>query len=83
MSHFYGIMHGSKGEATRCGTKTSGMTIVAASWKGAIEVHLYYDEKTKQDMFCVRQIPWNEQGSGLLLAKGVVGGNCARAGRSE
>ena len=33
MSHFYGSMEGSRGEATRCGTKSSGLSIHARGWR--------------------------------------------------
>ena len=29
MSHFYGVLGGSRGEATRCGTKKSGLVTYA------------------------------------------------------
>ena len=40
MSHFYGKLKGSRGEATRCGTRSSGLKTTAASWDGAIHVYL-------------------------------------------
>ena len=45
MSHFYSIIQGNRGHATRCGTKDSGVTATAASWTGAIRPELWYDEK--------------------------------------
>ena len=71
MSHFYGVLSGSRGEATRCGTKNSGMSATAASWKGAINVVLY--EENGVDMYRVVQIPWRGNGVSKVLAKGVVG----------
>jgi len=32
MAHFYGILRGSRSPATRCGTKTSGLTASARGW---------------------------------------------------
>ena len=37
MAHFYGSMQGSRGEATRCGTKGSGMSAHVRSWTHGIE----------------------------------------------
>jgi len=45
MSHFYGTLQGNRGEATRCGTKKSGIETYAASWKGAIRCHTYINAK--------------------------------------
>lgn len=36
MSRFYGTIQGTRGEATRCGDKASGMETYCASWDGAI-----------------------------------------------
>lgn len=41
MARFYGTLRGSRGEATRCGTRTSGMTATAASWSGAVVAETY------------------------------------------
>lgn len=58
MSHFYGTLQGSRGKATRCGTKNSGMDVTAASWEGAVQVEMY----EQQGMDCVRisVIPWGQ-----------------------
>jgi hypothetical protein len=73
MSHFYGTLKGNKGEATRAGSKNSGIITYAASWRGAIVTRVYHDEKTDEDVFTVSQTTW--QGSGIqeALAQGVIG----------
>lgn len=38
MSHFYGSMIGSRGEATRCGTPSSGIWAHVRGWNLGIEV---------------------------------------------
>lgn len=58
MSHFYGVLRGQAGETTRCGSKVSGVRTVAASWHGAIAVHVWFDEKTGEDRYRVDRIPW-------------------------
>jgi hypothetical protein len=40
MATFYGTVQGSRGEASRLGTRKSGLRAVAASWQGAVEVAL-------------------------------------------
>ncbi len=61
MAHFYGTLEGSRGMATRCGTKSSGMRVVAASWSGAVKTVLAQssDDKTIAD---VSVIPWHGHG---------------------
>ena len=71
MSHFYGTLQGSRGEATRCGTANSGLVTYAAGWKGAICVHV--TECNGQDHYTVDLVPW--QGSGgeyTRLAEGIL-----------
>lgn len=36
MSEFYGILQGSRGEATRCGSKASGIEATAETWGSVI-----------------------------------------------
>ena len=73
MSHFYGTMKGSRGEATRCGTKKSGMVITAASWNGAIQVQLYHGSDGV-DYVIVRETQWHGQGRNRVLYDGKIGG---------
>ena len=72
MSHFYGTLKGTRGEAARCGSKSSGITTTAASWAGAITVRLWQDE-TGRDCFSVEQIPWRGRGERRSIAFGYVG----------
>lgn len=72
MSHFYGTLQGTRGEATRCGTKNSGIRTIAASWKGAIAVYVYQDEQGR-DCFKVEQRPWHGSGVSREIANGVIG----------
>lgn len=73
MSHFYGTIHGQAGEATRRGSKASGVTIVAASWSGAIQVQLWYDAEANIDRYTVSQIPWHGSGYPHNITEGIVG----------
>ena len=72
MSHFYGRLNGSRGEATRCGHKTTGMTTIAASWRGAILVQLWHDEDSDQDWALVEMTPWHGHGINRELYRGPV-----------
>ncbi len=72
MSHFYGTMQGSRGQATRCGTKSSGIEVVAAAWGGAIRTTLFVNEQG-QDCYLVEQVAWQGVGEYKKLAEGVIG----------
>lgn len=74
MSHFYGTLQGNRGEATRCGSKSSGVVTYAASWQGAVRVQLYYDEATGKDMASVELVPWRGVGAYQTIYDGPVGG---------
>lgn len=68
MAHFYGNLKGSRGEATRCGTARSGLTVSARSWAGSVTVEL---EDTDSGTLCR-----------ILCADGSkVGGNVLYSGR--
>ena len=72
MSHFYGTLQGSRGEATRCGTKSSGIVTYAASWQGAIRVCVTQD-KFGHDVFTVEMMPWKGAGDYRMIAHGEMG----------
>jgi len=75
MSHFYGTINGkAKNESTQCGSKNSGLNIVAASWEGAVEVEIRYDEKNDCDMVSVKLIPWKSNGINRELYIGKISG---------
>ncbi len=73
MSHFYGTLQGSRGQATRLGAKNSGLRVQAASWTGCIETRIYYDKDHERNMFRVWLTPWGSQGGmGRIIAEGVL-----------
>ena len=75
MSHFYGTLEGNRGEATRCGTKSSGLITEAAGWQGAIRVTVYHTDD--RDMFRVELIPWQgSAGKHVTLAAGELDASC-------
>lgn len=75
MSHFYGSIPVSarKTEATARGHKSTGITVRAASWKGAIEVHFWCDEETGLDLFRVYHTTHGGAGLDKVIASGIVG----------
>ena len=82
MSHFYGTLTGQAGEATRCGSKGSGVRTIAASWSGAIQVSLWYNARTGQDEYTVARVPWSGRGDIKIIATGIVGGGAQSRGRN-
>jgi len=73
MSHFYGTLFGaSPKKVTRCGTAETGLTAIAASWNGAVEVALYV--KDGVDFARVYLVPWFGKGTKRLLYEGPVSG---------
>lgn len=69
-SQFYGKLRGrSQTEATRCGTKDSGLSMVAASKTGAITVKLWH--RDGKDYFDIRVTDWgSSRFYGIPLAIG-------------
>lgn len=72
MSHFYGTLQGARGEATRCGTKSSGLIVKAASWQGAVSVTL--TEINGVDYATVDLIHWHGAGTTKRLYNGPISG---------
>lgn len=77
MAHFRSTIKGHRGEASRLGTKTSGMDATVASWQGAVSVRLWHDEETGQDMAEVALATHHGAGVNRVLYRGpVCGATC-------
>ena len=74
MSHFYGTVKGTNGEATRCGDADSGMETHTASWQGAVRVKLFVDGNTGKDWAIVELVPWRGQGTNATIYSCAVRG---------
>lgn len=72
MAHFIAYVRGQRGEASRLGSKTSGMHSTTASWQGSVTVELY--EKAGVDYALVSLNPWKGQGSAKMIYDGPVSG---------
>jgi len=72
MSYFYGTLKGNRGEATRCGSKESGMETHCASWQGAIRCFAYAREDGI-DCVTIERILWHGRGKYKLLYDGPIG----------
>lgn len=60
MAHFYGGVHGNRGEATRLGTKDSGLNTFANGWGIGARTVCYYLPDKDEDRVQV----WITHGSG-------------------
>jgi hypothetical protein len=77
VAHFRGIIRGQRGEASRLGSKASGLDVQAASWQGKVTVHLW--EKNGVDMALVELDQHHGKGTTRTLYNGPVSG-CAGEG---
>lgn len=72
MAQFRGTIQGFRGEASRLGSKDSGLHVTAASWQGAVSVDLF--EANGVDIACVRLQPHYGKGTSRILYEGPVSG---------
>ena len=63
MAHFYAGIHGNRGEATRLGTKSSGITAFVNGWSTGVRVTISYDKDTDQDVVYIRRTAGSGYGS--------------------
>lgn len=73
MAHFLASIQGSRGEASRLGTKNSGLDVTAASWAGSVSVRLWYSASDDLDMCNISLAPWHGSGVHVPLYHGPVG----------
>ena len=75
MSHYYGAIHGSRNTpVTRCGTKVSGITSYTASWDGAIETNMWFNETEDQDYVEINRVLWPEKRLLKTIYRGPLAG---------
>jgi hypothetical protein len=78
MSHFYGTVKGTRGEASMCGNAKSQLETYCASYEGAIRCIAYVDKATGKDFVRVEKTTWQGAGEYELLYEGPIG-----AGKKE
>ena len=70
MAHFYASIQGNRGEATRTGTKTSGIEGHIKGWSVGARVIVTYNEKTQKDEVKVYKTAGSSwSGSSELIAE--------------
>ena len=68
MSHFYSSIQGHKGEATRCGTKNSGITAVAKGWDIGGEIECKFSQHLQTDVVYLYRTHGSNRGGRVLVA---------------
>lgn len=68
MSHFYSRIQGHRGEATRCGTKTSGIQAEATGWDIGGKVTCEYNETLGTDVVSFYRTTGSNGHSASLVA---------------
>lgn len=53
MAHFRATIVGQKGEASRLGSKRSGLTVTANSWHCGVTVEVEHNRQANEDIFRV------------------------------
>lgn len=67
MSTFYGNLKGSRGEATRCGSASSGIRVSARSWNGSITVEMEQDDDLGEPRVIIRAAGISSTGGRALF----------------
>jgi hypothetical protein len=68
MAHYFGEVQGTRGKATRLGTRSSGLRVTAASWSGAIRVEL--EHINGRERFLIVALDWPSGDSRRILGQG-------------
>lgn len=67
MSEFYGRIQGSRGEATRCGSKSSGIEATAETWHSVIRAEQHTSSTTASGHEATVSVAGKYGGSALTL----------------
>lgn len=74
MAQFRGIIRGNRGEASRLGSKDSGLTVEAQSWQGKVVVVLDTKDGVDTATITLQQHSNGRGHRGLVLYDGPVSG---------
>tara|TARA_R100001015_G_C4633828_1_gene199309 strand:- start:3246 stop:3512 length:267 start_codon:yes stop_codon:yes gene_type:complete len=69
MAQYRGTIQGNRGEASRLGTKSSGLTMTSNGWESGIKVRAYFDAESNKDWFIV----WSTGGSNARTGNRLLG----------
>ena len=71
MAHFRGTVEGSRGEASRLGTKNSGLLVSANGWDIGVDVELDFDEDLHQDVVRVFKTEGTNNPTRVLIYQSI------------
>lgn len=74
MAHFYGVVQGNRGEATRTGSKNSGMYAEAKGWDLGGAVSTIYSPELSTDVITFCTTRDNGRTSSLVASFAVIDG---------
>ena len=74
MAHFYGTVQGNRGEATRTGSKNSGMFAEAKGWDLGGTVNAFYNPELGTDVVTFRTTRDNGRNPSLVASFAVIEG---------
>lgn len=69
MAQFRGTVQGNRGEASRLGNKSSGLTVTCNGWNMGVKVVATYDNETDTDVFKVYKTGGSHSPNGVEVAK--------------
>jgi len=69
MSHFYGNIQGDRGEATRGGSKDSGIAGHIRGWRTGAKIECYHDDESGKDIVRVYKTGGSGGGNRELIAE--------------
>jgi len=61
MAQYIGFLQGGKGEASRLGHKTSGLTATVNGWNSGVKVYAFYCDERKRDVIRVEATTGSKQ----------------------
>ena len=71
MAQFRATIKGSRGVASRLGTKKSGIVCSVNGWNSGIRVEAFYDKDSGQDVFTVFETGGSNGSTGRMVARSV------------
>jgi hypothetical protein len=75
MSHFYSRIQGHRGPATRCGSKSSGITASAFGWGVGGTVECKYNKELDTDIVYLYTTKNNNRTKSLVASFAIIDGN--------
>jgi len=76
MAHFRGTVEGNRGEASRLGSRDSGLLVIGNGWEIGVHCYCHYSEERQADVISIRLTRGsNSRGPGKCLGSWVLTGD--------